>query len=362
MGQMKTTSLNRTILLLIGFWTALIISCNAQNANGTKSDDNESTIEKAYELMYKLVHKAEPTFKPYEPKPIDPQALADMGFEQVYESIPVKIRVRDGKDLFAQKFTSQSNVTILLLHGMLSSSYTMNKMAGLLREASNAEVIAIDLRGHGQSAGRPGDVEYIDQFADDLSDIINILKKEKPKSKIILAGHSMGGGIAIRYAQKKESLHVDGYLLFAPLLGHTSPTLPTTTTVEAQSEPFMKIHFDRIIGLKMFNGLGVHTYDSLNVLFFNLPPGMPLTQYSYRSNVSMAPDDYKDGLKAVKKPMLVIVGDKDEAFVASEFKPAITQYSTGEIVLIEGSTHNGVRHSSTAMDAVKSWVKKCSFN
>jgi len=285
-----------------------------------------------------------------------------MGFEQVYKSTPVKFKVRDGKELFAEKFASQSNVTILLLHGMLSSSFTMNKMAGLLREATNAEIIALDLRGHGQSAGKPGDVDYIDQFSDDLNDILNILKKGKPTSKIILAGHSMGGGIALRYAMRKETATVDGYLLFAPLLGHTSPTLPTTTTIDAQSEPFMKIHFDRIIGLKMFNGLGVHTYDSLNVLFCNLPPGMPLTQYSYRSNVSMAPDDYKDGLKAVKKPLLVIVGDKDEAFVASAFKPAVTQYSTGEVVLIEGSTHNGVRHSPMAMDAVKSWVKKCNFN
>lgn len=35
------------------------------------------------------------------------------------------------------------------------------------------------------------------------------------------------------------------------------------------------------------------------VLFFNLPETVPLRKYSYRANMSMTPDDYVAGLKAV---------------------------------------------------------------
>lgn len=76
----------------------------------------------------------------------------------------------------------------------------------------------------------------------------------------------------------------------------------------------------------------------------------------------MAPEDYKDGLRAVDKPLLVIVGSEDEAFVASEYKPAITGYSAGEVVIIDGSTHNGIRHSSRAMETVKNWLKSNNLN
>jgi len=55
MGQVKTSSLNRTILLLIGLLTALIISANAQKSDQPR--DSENTVEEAYQLIYNLVHK-----------------------------------------------------------------------------------------------------------------------------------------------------------------------------------------------------------------------------------------------------------------------------------------------------------------
>jgi alpha-beta hydrolase superfamily lysophospholipase len=169
----------------------------------------------------------------------------------------------------------------------------------------------------------------------------------------------MGGGIALRYAMKKDVQKIDGYLLFAPLLGHNAPTLPKpTASTDTVTEPFMKIHIQRIIGLIMYNSIGIHKYDSLPVLFFNLPKEMGFNKYTYRANASMAPDDYKGGLKAVKKPLLVIVGSKDEAFVASEFEPAVTKNSEGKVIIIDGATHDGILQNKKAMDEVKKWFLK----
>lgn len=308
----------------------------------------------------KLIHTAEPTFKPtdQQPKP-DPALIADMGFEQVYKSETRFFTVRDDKKIFAYKFAQESDNTIILIHGVGSNAYMYNKTAGLLQEATQAEVYAIDLRGHGQSEGNSGDVDYINQYVDDLADVIGTIRKEKPNGKIIIAGHSMGGGVALRYAMEKRYEQPDGFLLFAPLIGHNSPAVKQAQANEnIVEEPFMKIHIERIIGLAMLNEIGNHDYDSLAVLFFNLPEAVPLRKYTYRANKSMTADDYAVGLKAVNKPLLVIMGSEDEAFSATATKDAILTNSIGEFQIIEEASHNSVRHNAQSFIFIKSWFSK----
>jgi pimeloyl-ACP methyl ester carboxylesterase len=234
-----------------------------------------------------------------------------------------------------------------------------NKTAGLLQEATQAEVYAIDLRGHGQSEGNSGDVDYINQYVDDLADIIGTIRKEKTNGKIIIAGHSMGGGVALRYAMAKQYEQPDGFLLFAPLIGHNSPAFPQAQASEnIAEEPFMKIHIERIIGLTMLNEIENHDYDSLPVLFFNLPEAVPLRKYSHRANKSMTPDDFVVGLKAVNKPLLVLMGSEDEAFSPEATKEAILNNSNGEFQIIDKVSHNGVRHNTQSFTFIKDWFSK----
>jgi alpha-beta hydrolase superfamily lysophospholipase len=304
----------------------------------------------------KLINMPEPSFKPSQPTKIDNEAIKEMGFEQVYKTKDYYFTVRDKRKIFAYQFPKKSENTIVLIHGVASTAYLYNKTAGLLQEATQAEVFAIDLRGHGKSDGKAGDVDYINQYVDDLADIIKEIRKEKPNGKIIIAGHSMGGGVALNYALQNNKTKIDGYLLFAPLLGHNSPAIPQTPPTEtSEAEPFMKIHFTRIIGLKMFNEIGNHSHDSLPILFFNLPENMQLRKYTYRANMSMAPDDYKQGLKSINVPMLVLIGRKDEAFNAEAMKNAVKENSKAEVQIIENVTHNGIRHNSKAFEFIKKW-------
>jgi hypothetical protein len=66
---------------------------------------------------------------------------------------PQQYMMRDGETLFARHFSADSNDTIPLLHGVTSESAAFNGSAQQLREISGANVIALDLRGHGQSGG-----------------------------------------------------------------------------------------------------------------------------------------------------------------------------------------------------------------
>ncbi|MCG2589999.1 alpha/beta hydrolase [Rhodohalobacter sulfatireducens] len=321
--------------------------------------DSASIVQEALAL----IHSPEPEFENPPATTMDPKAFADLGFEQPNSFEEAFFEASDGETLFTRHFSSESNTTILLSHGVLGDSYLFNKLSGLLREATGAEVYAMDIRGHGQSGGRPGDVDYIGQYEDDLADVVTHIKKEKPDHKIIIAGHSMGGGISLRYAMRDDFPEVDGYLLTAPTLGHTNPTMRTAPADPDESkEPFLKLHIERIIGLSMLNSVGNHEFDSLNVLFFNLPENSPVTKYSHRSNVSNAPADYRDGLRAVNKPLLIIVGTEDEVMEAAKFQPVMEQYSEGELLIVEGATHNGIRHSEDAMIKIKEWAELNNLN
>lgn len=337
-----------------------ILACNAAMLGQNTANIFGTDTNKILEEGLNLINVPSPVFKPSKPIKLDAKAIADMGFEQVYENEPVEYITRDGKKLIAQKYAKQSTATVLLLHGVLSGSYLMNKTAGLIRDAADAEVIALDLRGHGQSEGKPGDVDFIDQYAYDLEDVIKSIHASKPAGKIILAGHSLGGGIILRHALLQGSTDVDGYILLAPLLGQNSPTIPQEQEYSNtdSSEPFMKIHISRIIGLKMLNSIGNHQHDSLPVLFFNVPELSPIKNYSYRANESMSPEDYKSGLQAVKKPLIVCVGSADEAFSAAEFEKAVSKNSKGETFMIESETHNGIRHNTEVMKIITNWVNK----
>lgn len=346
---MKRSAFYLTILL----FSLLTIDLEAQDFLSQFKGNKDSLKAEAL----KLINLPDPTFKPFNPKNIDAKAISEIGFEQIYKSEPYHFVMKDGKKLVANRFPKESNSTIVLVHGVGSSSFLYNKTAGLLQEATQAEVYSIDLRGHGMSEGIAGDVDYIDQYADDLADIILALRKTKPKDKIIIAGHSMGGGITLRFAMNKDNPSIDGFLFFAPLLGQNSPTIPKTSTSDT-TEAFLKFHTPRYIGLKMMNAIQNHEYDSLHVLFLNLPESTPLRKYTFRANESMAPEDYKAGLKAIKKPMLTVVGSNDEAFIAKEFINAINKNSKGKVIMIEGATHNGIRHNTQAMVAIKEWFGK----
>lgn len=339
----------------------LSLSLIASNAFGQNilqdyfNGNKDSLVKEAT----RLINLPEPTFRPSQLTNIDPEVIKDMGFEQVYKTEDSYFTVRDKKKIFAYRFSENSDNTIILIHGVASSGYLYNKTAGLLREATQSEVYAFDLRGHGRSEGISGDVDYINQYVDDLADIMISIRKEKPNGKIIIAGHSMGGGIALRYAMQKQYEQPDGFLLFAPVIGHNSPAiLKGQGTESLVEEPFMKLHIERMIGLAMLNEIGNHENDSLPVLFFNLPENVPLRKYSYRANKSMTPDDYVSGLKAVNKPMLVLIGSKDEAFSSESTKEAVLKNSKGEIHIIDEATHNGVRHNSQSFALIKEWFSE----
>ena len=349
----------------------LIICCMSAFCNlfAQSAGITDRTDRKAEAIA--LINMPEPTFMPITAQPIDAGMLEDMALDQPNTFEPVYFEMDDGVRIYASKYAHPSKIKVILLHGVMGSSYNFNRMAGFLRQALQAEVWAMDFRGHGNSEGTPGDIPAIDQYAYDLRQVIQAIRASNPGSRIIIAGHSMGGGIALRHQMLKDHAPVDGYLFFAPHLGHDAPTLlnaqPAESVAENQNneplteEPFLKIHIERLIGISLINEMGIHDYDSLPILFFNVPENTPLRSYSFRSNYSMAPQEYQKALDALDVPTLIIAGSKDEAFSARHYRPAVQGHDLIEVVIVEGASHNGIRQHPMAINAAKEWAQKNSI-
>jgi len=90
---------------------------------------------------------------------------------------------------------------VLLIHGFGASTYTWRHIAPEL--ALNHRVIAVDLKGFGQS-DKPFDSRY---SVFDQADLLAQLIEEKDLHHLTLVGHSFGGGVALMLAlEAKERL------------------------------------------------------------------------------------------------------------------------------------------------------------
>lgn len=314
---------------------------------------NKDSMQKE---AFRLINLPSPMFHSEHSTGRDEQYLRPKSKSQSYKVKDCFFTMRDNKKIYAGKFSATSGNTIILIHGVGTDGSSCFNTADLLRKATGAEVYAIDLRGHGKSEGRDGDVDYIDQYADDVEDIVNAIRKSRPAGKVIVAGHSMGGGVTLQYARHTTTAAADGYILLAPLIGQNSPAIrqgPPAGTNPGES--FMQIDFAKIIGLKMFNELNDHSHDSLPVLFLNLPENSRARKYSYRANMSSAPEDYITGLKALTQPALVLIGTADEVFDAATLKKAVQENSAAQVVEIELATHNSLLYNPDAIESIKKW-------
>jgi alpha-beta hydrolase superfamily lysophospholipase len=259
--------------------------------------------------------------------------------------------MRDGKRLFARVIGAEADTTVILVHGFGVSSEPYQRAAALWNQSSAAQIVALDLRGHGKSDGMPGMTDYVGQYADDLADVINAMRKER-RGKIVLAGHSMGGGIVLNYALAGQSLP-DAYLLISPLLGNNAPTAPATGGPAEKPSNFY-LRLPRLIGILMYTLTGIRTFDSLPVMYLNQTP--PMT-YGFAAISSMAPADYRSAFKAIDAPLLLVTGSKDEVFRSEAYADIVHQYSSGKPVMVAGADHVGALTAPAALAEIGNYIE-----
>ncbi|WP_042142383.1 MULTISPECIES: alpha/beta fold hydrolase [unclassified Pseudoalteromonas] len=238
---------------------------------------------------------------------------------------------RDGVLLAYDKFLiTNAKATVIFLHGSTYNSRRYANIAKVLNQQNYAACL-INWRGHGGSEGRLGTVDYIGQLEDDLADFITHYQQvcDQP---LILAGHSAGAVICLRYIDKYGCNNIDGVSFIAPAINgpletvrykHTSakwqyqisyfraakpaitppahaltyaPSLKTLPFIVAKLLPFMRhkpiLSFPANERMARLEGRVLH--------------------YSYNLMLSCDINNYPSAFNKISVPVLLLCGKHDE--------------------------------------------------
>ena len=267
------------------------------------------------------------------------------------------LSLRDGKKLFFRLYDSDSNTTLILLHGSGSESRYLSQFSSFLSKSNTMRVITPDLRGHGRNQGPRGDIDSIGQLDHDIEDLLTDVAKNYRGTKLILGGHSSGGGMALRYVGNTSTPKPDALLLLAPYLGHDAPT------VKPSSGEWVTVALKRWLGIAMINHLGIKAFNGLAVLQFNLPERwndrLQVPSYSYRMAVNFAPNNYIADISKITMPTLVLVGQNDESFYPEKFGDVFDASNNHiDVHIVQDATHLGIVHNDSSNSQVLDWYHR----
>lgn len=265
--------------------------------------------------------------------------------------------LRDGSTTLVRHLRGpEGGPLVVLLHGSGWDGGQFDALAPGLADV--ADVLAPDLRGHGAAPERRGDVDYAGQMEDDLADLIAAYKRNE-NQRVVLLGHSSGGGLVIRFANGPHGSLMDRAVLLAPFVQHDAPTQRPNSGGWAR--PLTR----RIVGLSMLNMARITALDHLVAMEFSVPEAVlngpqahrATTAYSWRLNKGYAPRrDWRADVAALPA-FLLVAGDADEAFVAEAYAPEFSKENDkGRYRLIPGVGHLDVVNRPETLAAIKEFL------
>lgn len=222
------------------------------------------------------------------------------------------VTTKDGTQIFYNDLGKGEPV--LFSHGWPLSGDDWERQMLFLGERGY-RVIAHDRRSHGRSQ-QTWDGNNMDQYADDLADVINALDLKG----VTLIGHSTGGGEISHYMGR----HGTGRVARAVLLGAVPPLMlktasnPEGTPKEAfdgirkgTRDNRSQFYYDLTIPFYGYNRAGAKPVEGVREQFriAGLQGGLK-GQYDCIHEFSEV--DYTDDLKRIEIPVLVAHGDDDQ--------------------------------------------------
>lgn len=143
--------------------------------------------------------------------------------------IEFSLKTGDNVQLFAQEWhaVSAPKAVVVLIHGLGEHCNRYNHVAAAFN-ASNINVLALDLRGHGKSPGTRGHIPGYTVAAEDIDLLISEAVRRYPAAPVFLYGHSLGGALVLYYMLTHKS-QLKGVIATSPGLVPANP--PTGGTL-----------------------------------------------------------------------------------------------------------------------------------
>lgn len=104
---------------------------------------------------------------------------------------------------------------ICLIHGFGEHINRYHHVAAAANK-ENLALAAIDLRGHGKSAGKRGHTPSYNHLLEDLQMLLDGVSKAFPDTPVFLYGHSMGGNIASSFLLRNKNNNIKAAVITSP--------------------------------------------------------------------------------------------------------------------------------------------------
>ncbi len=239
---------------------------------------------------------------------------------------------------------------IVLLHGFLENSTMWNSVAKELSKQN--KVICIDLLGHGNTECM-GYVHSMELMAEAVEAVLKHLRIRKS----ILIGHSMGGYVALAFAEKNLQ-KVKGLCLM------NSTSLADDNerkTLRARANKLVQKHFKNMVQMSftnLFSEESRNTYKHELKIALQEALQTPLQGYiACQEGMKIRPNR-EPVLQELPCKKLLIIGKKDPVL---DFETSIKEakYNHLETVIFNDGHMSHIENKVELIDALKQFVKSC---
>lgn len=237
---------------------------------------------------------------------------------------------------------------VVLLHGFLENSTMWNDLVPVLSKTNR--VIAIDLLGHGKTPCL-GYVHSMELMAEAVDAILKSLRIRR----ITLIGHSMGGYVALAYAEKNPSKMKSLCLMNSTSLDDDDER----KELRARANKMVQNNFKNMVRMSFTNLFGKESRTKFKTemeLALNEALKTPIQGYIAGQEGMRIRPNRMGFLKKADFKKLIIIGKKDPVLPFEVFLDEAKK-TNSEIVVFDDGHMSHIENKDELIDALRKFVK-----
>lgn len=242
--------------------------------------------------------------------------------------------------------------TIVLLHGFSESAKIWNKFTAKL--SKQFQVITIDLPGHGKSETLKQDCTM-----EIMADIVKNVLQEEEVDRCVMIGHSMGGYVALAFAEKYPE-NIAGLGLF-----HSSAADDTEEQKANRDRTIEIIKADHFNFLSSFIP-DLFTVENQSIYTKEIGKLVKASEKMTKEGVVAAMAGMRDRknryhiLSEINAPVMFIAGHQDKRVPMEKVMEQISLPKQAQVLLLKEVAHMGyIEAASQTYQFIKNFSKNC---